>query len=301
MADSSIILSKETSDYPYIRTVDTGTTRDSKQVHCLSTSNYDGTLERAIRRIESQFGDTVLLKDKGLLKFGRNGSVGTSTETVMGLQGSEVHETYATTNAIDSISSSDNGDTQSVTIEGHYFDGSNNLVFTSQDVTLQGNTKVPLTTDLCRATRLANNGSDFAGTVYVYEDDTTTTPGIPDTDSKVHVVSEPGYNQSLKASTSISYQDYYIILALRGSTNRKSTSTFVDFELQTRQLSGTTGLAFRTQELWTVSNVSGSFQLDLPEPIIIPPNSDVRIVATSTASATAVTASMNGVLALIQS
>lgn len=95
-------------------------------------------IRHAINEIYSTYGDVVSVneKAKSLLKFGQNALVGTSQATVMTLPAGILAETYVTTNAIDSVSSSDNGDTQLVYVEGHTIDGDGNLTFISQTVTL---------------------------------------------------------------------------------------------------------------------------------------------------------------------
>lgn len=101
---------------------------------------------------------------------------------------------YSTGANIDSISSTNNGDTQDVEVQG--LDANYDLVI--QTVTLQGNTRVALTTSLIRVFRVKNsNSTDFAGHIIVYENDTTVDdPGVPDDSNLIRAVVHPENNQT---------------------------------------------------------------------------------------------------------
>ena len=110
--------------------------------------NPHDPLTMAEQIIYDTFGDQVSIvnKAKTLRKFGRNAAVGGTFETVWRTGGDE---TYATDNTIDSVSSSDDGDTQAIHVEGHTI--SNGLLtFVAQEVTLTGQTPATLTTPLAR-------------------------------------------------------------------------------------------------------------------------------------------------------
>lgn len=112
----------------------------------------------AIEQIKDTYGDDVSVsqKKKPLLKFGRTSNADADVKTTIAvLQGTEVNETFATGNTIDYLSSSDNGDTVAVTVEGHTL-LAGDLSFSSQTVTLTGTTPVALTTPLARVNRLFN-------------------------------------------------------------------------------------------------------------------------------------------------
>lgn len=263
----------------------------------------DPMLAMAEQEVLSTYGDTVsvLLKKKTLLKFGINDAVGSSRTTIQQFQGSETNETYCTTNAITHVVCTDNTFTGQVTVEGHYIDGSNNLIFVVQTVTLTGQTGVALGTALARATRVyVSDGSSFASAsdvVYVYEN-VTTTAGVPDTASKTHVLCDGTYYQSQKASTSVSSTDYWFVTKFYAGINKKTTAT-VDVELQARTY---TDDSFRTLFKLPVSS-SGSdyFQIDAPPIFIIPKNSDMRVVATASTTGVEVIAGVAGYLAKVVS
>ena len=83
--------------------------------------------------------------------------------------------TWSTTAAIDSISSSNAGDTETITITG--LDA--NYAEVTQTITLTGQTRAPLTTPLLRLNRAFNsNGTATLGNVYIYEN-VALTGGVP--------------------------------------------------------------------------------------------------------------------------
>lgn len=102
---------------------------------------------------------------------------------------------YSTTAAIDSISSNNALDTQVIKLQG--LDENYELV--TQEATLNGQTRVALTTPLRRVFRLKNDGlTDLNGYVYVYEN-TALTAGVPTDTTKVRAVIQNGFNQTLMA------------------------------------------------------------------------------------------------------
>lgn len=251
----------------------------------------------AYNTIFEEFGDRVVIKPRTLYKFGRNEGVGTASfATVQTLPGSELNETYVSTNAIDQIVSSSASDSEEIFIEGHTIDGNGDFTFVTQVATLNGQTKVALSTPLARCTRLFNNNSNnLVGNVYVFQDGTVTS-GVPDTDSGIHCIIPAGKNQSFKASTTASKEDYFLITQLGGGVDQKSSAA-VDFLLQVRRKEK----VFREILEFTVNSAGGTYSsITLNPPIIVPKNSDVRMTAIASANSTAVTAFMNGYLAKIE-
>ena len=101
---------------------------------------------------------------------------------------------YSSTAAIDSISSTDDGDTQDMEIQG--LDANYDLV--SQTITMTGNTRKALDTNLIRVFRVKNvSSTTLAGHVIVYENDTTVDdPGVPDDSNLIRAVVHPENNQT---------------------------------------------------------------------------------------------------------
>ena len=251
---------------------------------CNTSISNDPQVAYAEQLILDNYGDvaSVAKKGKSLIKFGRNATLDTTEETVWLIGGLE---TYKTANSIDSIVSDNAADTQDVIIEGHTIDGSGNLTFVVQSVTLNGTTDVLLTTPLARANRLYNDDStDFAGTIRVFD-------SVAVTD---HLSTNGTNNQSLKCATSISQNEYWIITGFTAAVNRQNNRS-VDFSLQVREK----GKVFRTRYTMSVDNNAGTVHVPFLQPLIVPPNSDIRVNATSSGSATQVESALHGYLAVI--
>ena len=104
----------------------------------------------------------------------------------------EMQYNYSATAIIDSLVSSNSGDTQAIKVEG--LDSSYALV--TQTITITGQTRKALDTNLIRVNRLINVGStDIAGNVYCYED-TALTAGVPIDTTKIRAIIIDGSNQT---------------------------------------------------------------------------------------------------------
>ncbi len=138
-------------------------------------------------------------------KFAENSDVDTAAgEDIWG--GGGLY-TWATTAGTWYVSSSDAGDTQSVQWELLTEDSGGDWNHETVTVTLVGQTKTaiaPASGDgVIRVWRGENKGTtDFAGTVYLYEDDTET-DGVPDTASKIKAVIVNGDNQTLMSQYTV--------------------------------------------------------------------------------------------------
>lgn len=236
-------------------------------------------------------GTQAYPKAKTLHKFGENLLVGTSPATVMTLPSGVLNETFVSTNAIAYVSSSDAGDTQTVVYEGHTIDGDGNLTFFTDTVTLAGQTKTALPTPGARITRAYNTGAtDFAGSVYFYEDDTPS-GGVPATAANVHLIVPVGENQSLKCSTALSSKDYALVTSFYGSVNKKTAGGAV-LRLQVRNSGG----VFRTLYKRGINSNGSDLSFDFRPYLIVRPNSDIRITAEADTAGTAVSAGFNSTL-----
>lgn len=262
--------------------------------------DQDPVVDRAIKSILSTYDHNVSVdeKKKSLTKFGKNSNIGTATPvTIMELAGSETQETMQTTNSIDSIVCDDNTFTGSIKIEGHTISGTD-LTFVVQEVTANGHTAVSLPTPLARMTRLQNNSTQSIATngkLYGYRSAATAvTTGTPATGSAVHAIMDADENRSLKCQTAVSQNDYWIIMEAYAGVLKKQTAT-VDFRLQV----STEGKVFQTELQFSASNNSGMTFFDLREPLIVPPNSDVRITGVSDVINTGAFAGIIGPLAII--
>ena len=231
-----------------------------------------------------------------LLKFGHHAVLGTAYATVMTLAGSEVHETYVSTNIITHISSDSTGDTDQTISVGGFTIADGDLTRVTQTVDLAGQTKTALGTPLVRVERaFVSAGSTLAGDVYIYEDVAVTT-GAPDTDSACHLIVPASDGQSLKCALSTSSDEGLFITGVSSSVNKK-IATNVEFRLQKRSLTG----VWRTQYIWTAdTSGSSTVGLDFTPHLYIDPNSDIRVIAESGAIATPVSAQIHGIYSTLQ-
>ena len=257
-------------------------------------------VELAELRIANTYGDEVSVKNKAktLLKFGRNEDLGTSQETIWTLGG---HETLPTTNAIDTISSSDAGDDGVIRIEGHTVSGTgvdSQFTFVVQTATLNGQSKVTLGTPLARVSRVyEDDGLALAGTVQVYED-TAISGGLPSDATKAHIEIDGagGNTQSLKGATTFSNLDYALITGLTVSVAKKQQGS-VDFVLEIQL----PGKVFRpVQRVTLTSSAQSAMTIPFAPHVIVPKNSDVRVVATGSTTGMEVDASFNSYLAQVR-
>lgn len=260
--------------------------------------NVGPAIKQAERVAFSTYGHKISVskKAKNLIKFGRNDDVTNAAtgSTIMQFVGGEDHETYISSNLINRVSSSSASDTEVIVIEGHTIDSNGEFTFTVQSATLQGQTQVTLTTPLARCTRIYNNnGTNLVGNIYVYQSGITVTAGVPQDGTKTHCIIRAGKQQSEKASTTISKDDYWLITEFTASVLKK-TADFADFELQIRLK----GKVFRTYDLLTAS--SGTDASGKQDPLLlVPPNSDVRISAVGGSDSLECSGVIHGYLASI--
>lgn len=271
----------------------------------------DSRIHVAELEIAEEFGDSVSVasKAKTLLKFGNSLDLdvadGYATVWQLGQEAGAENEAYVASgsNGIDSISSTSATDSAEIAIEGHVSDGgvgdAEQFTFTTETVTLNGRTRVALANSYARISNASVVGnSPLAGDVYVYEN-TALTSGKPTDITKAHisVAGASGETQSAKAATTLSSQDYFIITNLIVSTTRNSLSSAVDFRLEVRR----PGSMFRPTTA-TLSAAAGStVSVSLDPAVIVPKNSDVRVVAATTADDSQVSAEFQGYLAEIVS
>lgn len=291
-SENGILLWDETNGYPVVSKAG-----EWQQV-ILGDEPMDFGVTLAERTALQKYGDTISTIDRAetLLKFGKNEDLDASLSEMVWNQGGE--EVYATSNTIDTISSSDSGDTQEVTIQGHTVSGvgaSAEFTFVTQTATLSGQSKVPLATPLARVQRAINsNSTAFAGDFYIYED-TAISSGVPSDASKIHMKILAGETQSYKAAFTVAKDEYVIVTGGFASINKKTAAT-VDFELQT---SPTAELFYPASRITLNSAGQSTVHIPFYPYALIPPNTDVRVFATSDTNNTEVSASLSGFYANI--
>ena len=258
-----------------------------------TAAGSENTNRLALARMEAKrfYGADLNLTDapKALKKFGSRANLGTSLLEVTGLDANEV---FVSSNLIDSVVSTSGSDTNTVVIEGHTISGSD-LTFVVQTVTLTGQTRAALTTPLARATRLYNSSAtDHVGQISVYQN-SAASGGVVTDQNKVHIKTLVGGAQSVKCATSISSSQYYLITEVTSAV-LKAQSRSVNFFLDVRQSGGVWRPAF---EWGSASTGSTTTNIALDPVVIVKPNSDVRIAAISSGTATDVAATFGGHLA----
>lgn len=257
--------------------------------------NLQPAMTHAIRAVEVRDGVRIdpVTKAKNLRKFGRRTDVGTSKVTLADLAG-EDDETYLTSNGITSVVSTDAGDTGIMIVEYHTISGTN-FTFGVQAITLTGQTPATLLVPCARVSRMYNYSStDYVGTISAYEGGATS-GGVVTDPTEVHCQIPAGYNNTFKAATTISKDDYYLISEFHANLEGTNTARVeIDFEVAT---GGRVFLEKFEAGLGTAGNTAYFIAFD--PYIIIPPNSDVRVHALSSSSSTTVSAYFGGYLATV--
>ena len=274
-------------------------------------SNRDTLILNAINEVKVQEGVDVSVqeKGKGLRKFGVNSAVGTTFETVAQFQGTVANETYVVGNTIKSVSSSSASDnTQTLVVEGHTVDGNGLMTFVSQDVVLNGQTIVILSTPLHRANRMyvkqtgtrQTYPADLVGIVYCWADSGTgATGGVPKTDTDTKITIQAGQTQSQKCATSISDSDYYFINNFSGAVGvAGGSASRVEIIIEIRSVEF--GGAWLPQGRIIELNVGANgVNEDFNPMIIVRPNTDIRVRAKVDSNTAEVTGAFSGYLASI--
>lgn len=140
--------------------------------------------------------------------------------------------------------------------------------------------------------RLYNNDTTaLEGTVYIYEDDTVAS-GVPQTPAKVHITITAGDQQSKKAATTLSNEDYCLLTEFYGGLEAGSGNARVDFVIQVRLK----GKVFRDQ---LTIGTSDQFIRELSPYYIVPKNADIRVRAQSSSTNIPVDAGFTCILAKV--
>jgi len=280
----SVLVAKDLSDnYTNVRS--------DRQGNLNTSVVTDQWSNLAIAEILNTYGDIVTIKPKTLFKYGRNLDLDVGIpETIWGTGG---NETFVNTNTIDRVVSTDALDSETISIEGHTLSGSE-FTFVVQDITLNGQTPVSLTTPLARCSRIANNnGTDILGLVSVFDTTGTATLGVVTPASAIHCQIELGRNQSQKCQTTFSKSDYGFVTQVTGGPSSK-TNALVEYDLQIREVNK----VWKTKFQWGSSG--SSVVINFAPYLIVPKNADVRIVGISNTNNTEVFASFNCIFGLVQ-
>jgi len=179
---------------------------------------------------------------------------------------------YSTTADIDSISSSNAGDTQEIEIQG--LDTDYNLVV--QNKTLSGQTRVALDTDMVRVFRIKNlNSTDNAGHIYCYVN-TTISGGKPTDTTKIRAVMQPGNNQTLMAVYTIPNGKTGYLQRIYASTSKANKDTQYTVDTRARVQGG----VFQLKNRFALSDKATSiytFDYKVPEKFIAKTDIELRV------------------------
>jgi len=180
-------------------------------------------------------------------KFGENPNVGTSPAEDIWDQGGAY--TFSSSAIIDTVSSSNNGDTQDIIVEG--LDINWNEV--SVPVTLTGQAKVVMGTSLIRVNRAyLDDNVTISGNVYIYED-TAISTGTPVDATKIRARIRDGFNQTLMAIYSVpAGKTAYMLCHHFGISKGKTASA--DFTLRAALF----GQKFRARDVMSVNSTGSS-------------------------------------------
>jgi hypothetical protein len=225
---------------------------------------------------------------KALFKFGINGDVGTSVETVWAQGGTYVYPAAATVMKISSSSADDASagtGARSIAIFG--LDANYNEI--SESVLLDGQTAVNTGNSYLRISRMyvttAGSGATAAGTIYAGTGSVTS--GVPAT---VYGVIALNANQTQMSFWTVpaGYTLYLTGLFCTSANSTANAST--NFQLIQRPLGG----VFRQQSSSRTPG-NGNFILDLHTPLAFTEKTDLEIRAIASAGASNVSAEFEGI------
>jgi hypothetical protein len=225
---------------------------------------------------------------KALFKFGINGDVGTSVETVWAQGGTYAYPAAATVMKISSSSADDASagtGARSIAIFG--LDANYNEI--SESVLLDGQTAVNTGNSYLRISRMyvttAGSGATAAGTIYAGTGSVTS--GVPAT---VYGVIALNANQTQMSFWTVpaGYTLYLTGLFCTSANSTANAST--NFQLIQRPLGG----VFRQQSSSRTPG-NGNFILDLHTPLAFTEKTDLEIRAIASAGASNVSAEFEGI------
>jgi hypothetical protein len=225
---------------------------------------------------------------KALFKFGINGDVGTSVETVWAQGGIYVYPASATVMKISSSSADDAAaGTGARTISIAGLDANYNEI--SETVILDGQTAVNTVNSYLRISRMfvvtAGSGATAAGTIYAGTG--TVTSGVPAT---VYGMIALGANQTQMAFWTVPAGYTLYLTGLFYTSANTTANAWTNFQLIQRPLGG----VFRQQSSSRVPG-NGDFVIDLHTPIAFAEKTDIEVRAVASTSPSNVSAEFEGI------
>jgi hypothetical protein len=196
---------------------------------------------------------------------------------------------YSDSADIDSISSSSNADDQEVEIQGLDL----NHELNTQYVTLNGQTRVALETNLIRVFRVKNaNNSDFAGHVIAYVN-TAISGGVPIATGNIRAVVQQDNNQTEMAVYTIPDGKTGYMRSWYASTSGARQGSSHVIKLRARPYGGVFQLKHKTS---IIESGTSYVQHGYVEPEVFQPRTDIEMRANSDVNAGNVSAGFDIVL-----
>ena len=225
---------------------------------------------------------------KTLFKFGVNGDVGTSIETVWAQGGTYVYPAAATVMKISSSSASDtSAGTGARTIAIFGLDANYNEI--SESVLLDGQTAVNTGNSYLRISRMyvttAGSGETAVGTIYAGTG--TVTSGVPAT---VYGTIAIGANQTQMSLWTVPAGYTLYLMGVFYTSGNATANAWTNFQLVQRPLGG----VFRQQSSARTAG-SGDFVLDLHTPLAFAEKTDIEVRAIASAGTSNVSAEFEGI------
>jgi hypothetical protein len=225
---------------------------------------------------------------KALFKFGINGDVGTSVETVWAQGGTYAYPASATVMKISSSSADDAAaGTGARTISIAGLDANYNEI--SETVILDGQTAVNTVNSYLRISRMfvvtAGSGATAAGTIYAGTG--TVTSGVPAT---VYGMIALNANQTQMAFWTVPAGYTLYLTGLFYTSGNTNANAWTNFQLIQRPLGG----VFRQQSSSRVPG-NGDFVVDLHTPLAFTEKTDIEVRAVASTSPSNVFAEFEGI------
>jgi hypothetical protein len=225
-------------------------------------------------------------------KFGFNATVSSTGETIWAQGGNYTWQAAAATISVTSSSTDDDSTptpgTGALTVVVEGLDA--NYAEQSETVTLNGTTVVNTDNTYLRVHRMyvatAGTGLTNAGVIYAATSgDTYTTPGVPNTATKIVSTIAAGEGQTLQAFYTIpAGYTGYLTDVMAGSVEANNATTI---DVRKREVGG----AFRTRHKFVVFKSTTQLHYDVP--LVLPEKTDIEIKGTSAAGTPDVDASFN--------
>lgn len=237
---------------------------------------------------ELQVARGQITMHKPLFKFGINGDVGTSTETVWAQGGTYAYPASATVMKISSSSADDtSAGTGARTIAIFGLDADYNEV--SESVLLDGQTAVNTGYSYLRISRIyvvtAGSGATAAGTIYAGTG--TVTAGVPAT---VYGMIALNANQTQMAFWTVPAGYTLYLTGLFYTSGNTNANAWTNFQLIQRSLGG----VFRQQSSSRVPG-NGNFVVDFHTPLSFAEKTDIEVRAVASTSPSNVSAEFEGI------